>query len=136
VDAFPSCCTEFRVQNQQHTRQAYREHVWIYQRLGRCLFPELAGVIHPCRSPVHFPPIGKYPKCEPNLFLLDILRWIALQNGKDGQGPLASYFKGEVLHGRDTDIFTSNMCAFSYYFGSPLFTLNIDLAEDVGIEDT
>ncbi|KAH7888726.1 glycosyltransferase family 2 protein [Phlebopus sp. FC_14] len=37
-------------------------------------------------------------------------RYIALQNDKDGQGPLASYFKGEVLHGRDTDIFTSNMC--------------------------
>ncbi|KAI6040337.1 glycosyltransferase family 2 protein [Pisolithus marmoratus] len=39
-------------------------------------------------------------------------RWIALQNGKDGQGPLASYFKGEVLHGGDTDIFTSNMCIY------------------------
>ncbi|KAL4078434.1 glycosyltransferase family 2 protein [Scleroderma yunnanense] len=36
-------------------------------------------------------------------------RWIALQNDKNGQGPLASYFKGEILHGRDTDIFTSNM---------------------------
>ncbi|KAI8993118.1 chitin synthase-domain-containing protein, partial [Trametes punicea] len=30
-------------------------------------------------------------------------------NDKYGFGPLASYFKGEVLHGRDTDIFTSNM---------------------------
>ncbi|KAI0043669.1 glycosyltransferase family 2 protein [Auriscalpium vulgare] len=37
-------------------------------------------------------------------------RYIALQNDKMGRGPLASYFKGEVLHGRDTDIFTSNMC--------------------------
>ena len=37
-------------------------------------------------------------------------RYIALQNDSKGQGPLASYFKGEVLHGRDTDIFTSNMC--------------------------
>ena len=37
-------------------------------------------------------------------------RWIALQNDKTGRGPLASYFKGEVLNGRDTDIFTSNMC--------------------------
>ncbi|TDL25938.1 hypothetical protein BD410DRAFT_764173 [Rickenella mellea] len=36
-------------------------------------------------------------------------RYIALQNDKHGVGPLASYFKGEVLHGRDTDIFTSNM---------------------------
>ncbi|EKM54206.1 glycosyltransferase family 2 protein [Phanerochaete carnosa HHB-10118-sp] len=36
-------------------------------------------------------------------------RYIALQNDKMGVGPLASYFKGEVLHGRDTDIFTSNM---------------------------
>jgi chitin synthase len=39
-------------------------------------------------------------------------RFIALQNNKYGEGPLASYFKGEVLHGRDTDIFTSNMCEF------------------------
>ncbi|KAF8894117.1 chitin synthase-domain-containing protein [Infundibulicybe gibba] len=36
-------------------------------------------------------------------------RYIALLNDDRGQGPLASYFKGEVLHGRDTDIFTSNM---------------------------
>ncbi|TCD70328.1 hypothetical protein EIP91_003957 [Steccherinum ochraceum] len=36
-------------------------------------------------------------------------RYIALQNDKYGFGPLASYFKGEVLHGHDTDIFTSNM---------------------------
>ncbi|KAJ3749041.1 chitin synthase [Lentinula detonsa] len=36
-------------------------------------------------------------------------RYIALQNDEKGVGPLASYFKGEVLHGRDTDIFTSNM---------------------------
>ncbi|TFK26540.1 chitin synthase [Coprinopsis marcescibilis] len=36
-------------------------------------------------------------------------RYIALQNDEHGVGPLASYFKGEVLHGRDTDIFTSNM---------------------------
>ncbi|KAL4073957.1 glycosyltransferase family 2 protein [Scleroderma citrinum] len=48
------------------------------------------------------------PKCEFNTSL-DIYRWIALQNDKNGQGPLASYFKGEILHGRDTDIFTSNM---------------------------
>jgi len=39
------------------------------------------------------------------------LRYIALQNNKDGQGPLASYFKGEVLSGggRQTSVFTSNM---------------------------
>lgn len=36
-------------------------------------------------------------------------RYIALQNDKDGHGPLASYFKGEVLSGRQQDIFTSNM---------------------------
>ncbi|KAF9241557.1 glycosyltransferase family 2 protein [Melanogaster broomeanus] len=35
--------------------------------------------------------------------------YISVLNDKDGQGPLASYFKGEILHGRDTDIFTSNM---------------------------
>ena len=43
-------------------------------------------------------------------------RWIALQNDKTGRGPLASYFKGEVLHGRDTDIFTSNMCQYATLF--------------------
>ncbi len=26
-------------------------------------------------------------------------RYRALQNGKDGKGPLASYFKGETMHG-------------------------------------
>ncbi|KAH7339466.1 chitin synthase-domain-containing protein [Rhizoctonia solani] len=36
-------------------------------------------------------------------------RYIALLNDKNGEGPLASYFKGEVLHGRTHDIFTSNM---------------------------
>ncbi|KAJ7462232.1 glycosyltransferase family 2 protein [Mycena galericulata] len=36
-------------------------------------------------------------------------RYIALQNNRQGIGPLASYFKGEELHGHDTDIFTSNM---------------------------
>ncbi|KZV97775.1 glycosyltransferase family 2 protein [Exidia glandulosa HHB12029] len=36
-------------------------------------------------------------------------RYIALCNDKHGNGPLASYFKGEFVHGRDTDIFTSNM---------------------------
>jgi hypothetical protein len=41
-------------------------------------------------------------------------RYIALQNDDNGQGPLASYFKGEVLHGRDTDIFTSNMCKIQF----------------------
>jgi hypothetical protein len=42
--------------------------------------------------------------------LIALHRYIALANNKDGTGPLASYFKGEVLHGHDTDIFTSNMC--------------------------
>ncbi|CAJ0754228.1 11975_t:CDS:2 [Entrophospora sp. SA101] len=36
-------------------------------------------------------------------------RYVALQNGKDGNGPLASYFFGETLHGDDADIFKSNM---------------------------
>ncbi|KAG9009396.1 hypothetical protein FRB94_012053 [Tulasnella sp. JGI-2019a] len=36
-------------------------------------------------------------------------RYIALQNDEKGIGPLASYFKGEVLSGADADIFTSNM---------------------------
>ncbi|PCH39198.1 glycosyltransferase family 2 protein [Wolfiporia cocos MD-104 SS10] len=34
-------------------------------------------------------------------------RYIALQNDKQGCGPLASYSKGEVLHGRDTNIFSA-----------------------------
>ena len=36
-------------------------------------------------------------------------RYIALRNDDMGQGPLASYFKGETLAGHDADIFTSNM---------------------------
>ncbi|GAC73696.1 chitin synthase/hyaluronan synthase [Moesziomyces antarcticus T-34] len=38
-------------------------------------------------------------------------RYIALQNDAMGQGPLHSYFKGETLHGgqSDADVFTSNM---------------------------
>lgn len=38
-------------------------------------------------------------------------RYLSLQNDALGQGPLASYFKGETLHGgsTDADIFTSNM---------------------------
>ena len=48
-------------------------------------------------------------------------RYIALQNDKYGFGPLASYFKGEVLHGRDTDIFTSNMCKYHLISAVPMF---------------
>ncbi|KAG9127518.1 hypothetical protein FRC07_012805 [Ceratobasidium sp. 392] len=40
---------------------------------------------------------------------LHLFRYIALQNDENGRGPLASYFKGEVQHGRQQDIFTSNM---------------------------
>lgn len=38
-------------------------------------------------------------------------RYIALQNDSKGRGPLASYFKGETMHGgqSNADIFTSNM---------------------------
>lgn len=36
-------------------------------------------------------------------------RWLALQNDKDGNGPLASYFMGETLAGKDADTFTANM---------------------------
>ncbi|PFH49780.1 glycosyltransferase family 2 protein [Amanita thiersii Skay4041] len=60
-------------------------------------------------------------------------RYIALQNDANGQGPLASYFKGEVLHGRDTDIFTSNMCKSllkEHIYSNDLFNDFPDLAED------
>ncbi len=30
-------------------------------------------------------------------------RYKALQNGPDGKGPLASYFKGETMHGGHSD---------------------------------
>ena len=36
-------------------------------------------------------------------------RYIALQNDHLGQGPLASYFKGEKLHGAGAGIFEANM---------------------------
>lgn len=42
--------------------------------------------------------------------LTQAYRYIALLNDPvTGKGPLASYFKGEFLHGGDTDVFTSNM---------------------------
>lgn len=40
---------------------------------------------------------------------LSAYRYRALCNNPDGTGPLNSYFKGESLHGRDADVFTSNM---------------------------
>ncbi|EHA52383.1 Chitin synthase, class 3 [Pyricularia oryzae] len=36
-------------------------------------------------------------------------RYIALQNDKNGQGPLEKYFAGEKLHGAGAGIFTANM---------------------------
>jgi len=36
-------------------------------------------------------------------------RYVALQNDHLGRGPLASYFKGEALHGADAGIFEANM---------------------------
>lgn len=36
-------------------------------------------------------------------------RYVALQNDKNGQGPLEKYFAGEKLHGAGAGIFTSNM---------------------------
>jgi len=36
-------------------------------------------------------------------------RYVALQNDKNGQGPLERYFAGEKLHGGDAGIFTANM---------------------------
>jgi len=36
-------------------------------------------------------------------------RYLALQNDKNGHGPLESYFKGETLHGAGAGVFTANM---------------------------
>jgi len=36
-------------------------------------------------------------------------RYVALQNDKNGQGPLEKYFAGEKLHGAGAGIFTANM---------------------------
>ncbi|KAK5105406.1 Chitin synthase, class 2 [Lithohypha guttulata] len=36
-------------------------------------------------------------------------RYVALQNDKNGEGPLEKYFKGETLHGGDAGVFTANM---------------------------
>lgn len=44
-------------------------------------------------------------------------RYAALQNGPDGKGPLASYFKGETMHGGGPN-------------GAGLFERNMYLAED------
>lgn len=40
---------------------------------------------------------------------LSAYRYHALQNDEAGNGPLAQYFKGETLHGKDADVFTANM---------------------------
>lgn len=40
---------------------------------------------------------------------LTYVQWRALQNDENGKGPLASYFKGEELKGKDADTFTANM---------------------------
>ncbi|KAK9468701.1 chitin synthase-domain-containing protein [Lipomyces arxii] len=40
---------------------------------------------------------------------LSAYRYIALQNDSDGNGPLAQYFKGESLEGKNADVFTANM---------------------------
>jgi chitin synthase len=40
---------------------------------------------------------------------LSAYRYHALQNDENGCGPLAQYFKGETLHGKDADVFTANM---------------------------
>lgn len=36
-------------------------------------------------------------------------RYVALQNDKNGEGPLEKYFKGEKMHGANAGIFTANM---------------------------
>ena len=40
---------------------------------------------------------------------LSAYRYYALQNDATGHGPLSQYFKGEVLHGQNSDVFTANM---------------------------
>jgi chitin synthase len=40
---------------------------------------------------------------------LSAYRYYALQNDASGHGPLSQYFKGEVLHGQNSDVFTANM---------------------------
>ena len=36
-------------------------------------------------------------------------RYVALQNDKNGQGPLEKYFNGEKMHGSNAGVFTANM---------------------------
>ncbi|ODH46406.1 chitin synthase 2 [Paracoccidioides brasiliensis] len=40
---------------------------------------------------------------------LSAYRYHALQNDSTGHGPLSMYFKGEMLHGKNADVFTANM---------------------------
>ncbi|OAV87411.1 hypothetical protein PTTG_10199, partial [Puccinia triticina 1-1 BBBD Race 1] len=42
-------------------------------------------------------------------YKMSTYRYIALKNNEIGRGPLALYFKGKTLAGRDADVFTSNM---------------------------
>ena len=43
-------------------------------------------------------------------------RYKALQNGPDGKGPLASYFKGETMHGGSSEagLFGAQTSKFSF----------------------
>ena len=106
---------KLRIQNKWHPRQNDGVDVRIHQRFGEFFsgYPHVVTIylIRPAASQELFPPIGLHPhlNLEPRR-LNENCRYIALQNDENGKGPLASYFKGEVLHGRDTDIFTSNMC--------------------------
>ena len=62
-------------------------------------------------------------------------RYKALLNGPDGKGPLASYFKGETMHGAGSDagLFGEISCYLSKQSSSNTYTIierNMYLAED------
>jgi chitin synthase len=80
-----------RIQNVQHPRQAIRERLWLCDRPPRRVLG-VQGTPHHAYSLVYTDQ-----------------QWIALQNGPDGTGPLASYFEGEQLHTGKADSFTANL---------------------------
>jgi hypothetical protein len=69
-----------------------------------------ALLVTACRSLTPPQSVFGYISVLPGAF--SAYRYKALQNGQDGRGPLASYFKGEAMHGGGTTsagLFERNM---------------------------
>lgn len=64
-------------------------------------------------------------------------RYKALLNGPDGKGPLASYFRGETMHGGSSDAGLFGMFFLSFFrscqFGSAVHSREMAVLIDLSI---